>query len=148
MIRAHILIVDDEQVIRNGLQKVLERDGQQVTVACSGVQALECLQRCSFDLVITDLKMPGMSGIEVLKAIRRLQPEVPVLIVTGYATAEMAAEVMVAGAFDFLSKPFTPGQILYQTQRAVDWRRRQFSDRAEGPSSSKEGFLSESRFSS
>jgi len=125
MNQAHILIVDDEQVIRNGLQKVLERDGQRVTVACSGVQALESLQKHAFDLVITDLKMPGMNGLEVLKTIRRLQPLVPVLIVTGYATAEMATEALVSGAFDFLSKPFTPGQILHQTKRAVDWHRGQ-----------------------
>ncbi|MDW7645290.1 MAG: response regulator [Desulfuromonadales bacterium] len=148
MSQAHILIVDDEQVIRSGLQKVLERDGQRVTVASCGQQALASLQEHAFDLVITDLKMPGMSGLEVLKTIRRLQPEVPVLIVTGYATAEMATEALVSGAFDFLSKPFTPGQILYQAKRAVDWRRTQNVEQADRTSSVADCSLPGSRFSS
>jgi len=117
---AHILVVDDESVIREGVRRILERSGYQVTLAIHGQQALEHLQKEAFDLVISDLKMPGMSGLDVLRLISRLQADIPVLIITGYATAEMASDAVACGAFDFLSKPFTPDQILSLVHRAIN----------------------------
>lgn len=119
---SHILVVDDEGVIREGLRRILERAGHLVTLALNGRQALDHMQKEMFDLVISDLKMPGMGGLEVLRLIGRLQPEIPVLIITGYSTAEMAADAVACGAFDFLSKPFTPDQILTLVNRAINWR--------------------------
>ena len=106
-----VLVVDDEAVIREGMKRILGGEGFQVDVSASGHAALERLQEEDFDLVITDLKMPGMSGMEVLKAIKILQPEIPVIIITGYSTVDTAVEAIKNGAFDFISKPFTPDQI-------------------------------------
>ncbi|TNF49594.1 sigma-54-dependent Fis family transcriptional regulator [bacterium] len=120
MTGSKILIVDDEAVIRKGLSRVLERCGYQVEVCESGFSAVEKLQEENFHLVLTDLKMPGMDGIEVLKAIRVLQPEVPVVIITGYSTVDTAVEAMKNGAFDYISKPFTPEQITEKVEKALE----------------------------
>lgn len=119
---ASILVVDDEAVIREGIRRILTQEGYGVELTSSGHLALEKMQATDFDLVITDLKMPGMSGMEVLKAIRILQPDVPVVIITGYSTVETAVEAMKSGAFDYLAKPFTPEQILDLTRRALNHR--------------------------
>ena len=122
MTGSKVLVVDDEAVIRKGLSRVLERHGCQVEVSESGFAAVERLQEENFHLVLTDLKMPGMDGIEVLKAIRVLQPEVPVVIITGYSTVDTAVEAMKNGAFDYLSKPFTPEQITEKVEKALEHR--------------------------
>ncbi len=122
MTGSKILVVDDEAVIRKGLRRVLERYGYQVAVSESGFSAVERLQEENFHLVLTDLKMPGMDGIEVLKAIRVLQPEVPVVIITGYSTVDTAVEAMKNGAFDYISKPFTPEQITEKVEKALEHR--------------------------
>lgn len=106
-----ILIIDDETVIREGIKQTMCLEGYQVEVAPNGKIGLEKLQKDNFQVVVTDLKMPGMHGIEVLKAIRVLQPAVPVIIITGYATVDSAVEAMKNGAFDYLTKPFLPEQI-------------------------------------
>ena len=122
MTGSKILVVDDEAVIRKGLSRVLERCGYQVELSESGFSAVEKLQEENFHLVLTDLKMPGMDGIEVLKAIRVLQPEVPVVIITGYSTVDTAVEAMKNGAFDYISKPFTPEQITEKVEKALEHR--------------------------
>ncbi|MHB8765144.1 MAG: sigma-54-dependent transcriptional regulator [Deferrisomatales bacterium] len=108
---SRILVVDDEAVVRKIFTRIFSGTEIEVETAPSGNLALEALQRESFDLVVTDLKMPGMNGIEVLKAIRVLQPEVPVVLITGYATVETAVDAMKHGAADYVTKPFTPEQI-------------------------------------
>ncbi|NOY85844.1 MAG: sigma-54-dependent Fis family transcriptional regulator [Deltaproteobacteria bacterium] len=117
-----VLIVDDEAVIRRGLCRVLEGRGYQVEASESGFGAIEKLQKAPFHIVITDLKMPGMDGIEVLKAIKILQPDVPVIIITGYSTVDTAVEAMKNGAFDYISKPFTPEQIIEMVEKALEQR--------------------------
>ena len=112
MTGVNVLIVDDEKAIRDGLSRVLTSEGFSTELSDSGYSALEKLQTHDFQLVITDLKMPGMSGMEVLNAITILQPNVPVILITGYSTVENAVEVMKKGAFDYLAKPFTPDQLL------------------------------------
>lgn len=123
MADAKILIVDDEAVIREGIRRILEKSGFSVEATASGRIALENIQEEEFDVVITDLKMPGMSGMEVLKNIKILQPAVPVIIITGYATVETAVEAIKNGAFDYLSKPFTPDQILSMVNRALEQKK-------------------------
>ena len=115
-----VLVVDDEAIIREGLKRILEHKGYNVASSASGQHALECMQKENFGLVITDLKMPGMSGMEVLKAIKVLQPEVPVIIITGYSTVDTAVEAMKNGAFDYIAKPFTPDQILEKVSKALE----------------------------
>ena len=116
-----ILVVDDEPVIREAIQRTLQGTFQ-VDVAPSGHLALEKLQEEDFHLVISDLKMPGMSGMDVLKAIKILQPEVPVIMITGYSTIDSAVEAMKNGAFDYLAKPFAPEQILDRVNKALEQR--------------------------
>ncbi len=117
-----VLIVDDEAVIRKGLCRVMEGRGYQVETAESGFGAIEKLQKEPFSIVITDLKMPGMDGIEVLKAIKILQPDVPVIIITGYSTVDTAVDAMKNGAFDYISKPFTPDQMIEMVEKALEQR--------------------------
>jgi DNA-binding NtrC family response regulator len=123
MSQSRILVVDDEAVIREALHRILESDGHKASCVSSGHAALEKIQEESFNLVITDLKMPGMNGIEVLKSIKILQPKVPIIIITGYATVETAVDAIKQGAFDYLSKPFTPKQVKELVAKALDHSR-------------------------
>ena len=116
---SNILVVDDEAVIREGMRRILESEGFRVETSASGRAAVEKIQEREFDVVITDLKMPGMDGIEVLKAIKILQPDVPVIIITGYATVDTAVEAMKNGAFDYIAKPFTSEQITEKVQKSI-----------------------------
>ena len=117
-----ILIVDDEAVIRDGLKRILEGRLFSVETCSSGYAAIELLHKQDFDLIVTDLKMPGMSGIEVLKAVKALQPNVPVIMITGYATVDTAVEAIKNGAVDYLSKPFAPDQFLEKVENALKQR--------------------------
>ena len=118
----NILVVDDEPVIRVGLTRTLEGNAFVVDTANNGHTAIEMLQQKEYDLIITDLKMPGMSGFEVLGAVKSLQPDVPVIMITGFATVETAVEAMKSGAVDYIVKPFTPDQILEKVNRALSQR--------------------------
>ena len=118
----NILVVDDEAVIREGLTRTLEGDGLIVDTAKNGHAAIEFMQQKEFDLVITDLKMPGMNGFEVLNAVKVLQPGIPVIMITGFATVESAVEAMKNGTVDYIVKPFTPDQILEKVRRALELR--------------------------
>ncbi|MFZ2948020.1 MAG: sigma-54 dependent transcriptional regulator, partial [Desulfuromonadaceae bacterium] len=115
-----ILVVDDEEVIREGLHRILNDECFRVETCNSGHAAIELLQQKEFRLIITDLKMPGMNGIEVLKVVKTLQPDVPVIMVTGHATVVTAVDAMKHGAADYIAKPFTPRQILDMVERALE----------------------------
>lgn len=101
-----ILIVDDEATIRTVLQAQIKRLGYQTQTASNGSEALQILQNHSFDLIISDLKMPRMNGIELLKQTKPLHPKTPFVLLTAHGTINTAVEAMKIGAFDFLSKPF------------------------------------------
>ena len=120
MQKRNILVVDDEAIIREGLRRILENEGFEVETFGAGRPAVERMQDEDFSLVITDLKMPGMSGLEVLKSIKILQPEIPVIIITGYSTVDTAVETMKSGAVDYLAKPFTPEQIIEKVNKAFE----------------------------
>jgi DNA-binding NtrC family response regulator len=117
-----ILIVDDETVIRDGIKRVLEGDQFEVETCKSGHIAIERLQEKDYGLIITDLKMPDMNGIEVLKAVKALQPDIPVIIITGYASIDTAVEAIKNGASDYISKPFAPDLLLEKVQNALSQR--------------------------
>ena len=108
MEHARILIIDDESAIRDGLQRFLGRSGFSVETCASGFLALEAIQQREFNLIVTDLRMPGMSGIEVLQSVRTLQPGIPVILITGFASVDTAVEAMKNGAADYITKPFPP----------------------------------------
>lgn len=106
-----ILIVDDEILMRNFLAETLKRKSMEVFTAENGQKALELLKENVFDLVITDMKMPGMSGIDVLKRIKELSPNTIVVVITAFGSIDNAVEAMRIGAFNYLLKPFSPDSI-------------------------------------
>jgi DNA-binding NtrC family response regulator len=101
-----ILVVDDEPDMRLALTHALSRSGHVVETACSGYEALEKFKRDEFGLVITDVKMPEMSGMKVLEEVKELSPQIPVIMITGYGTVNNAVEAMKEGASDYILKPF------------------------------------------
>ena len=107
-----ILVVDDELVVRDSLKEWLQEEGFKVDMAESGVDALEKLARNSYQLMLLDIKMPGMDGVEVLKRAKDTHPELPVVMMTAYATVETAVEAMKIGAMDYLLKPFDPDKLV------------------------------------
>lgn len=115
-----VLVVDDEPGIRQGLERTLARLGCRVANAADGQSALDALAREPFSIVLLDLKMPGMDGLEVLRRISQLYPDILVIVITGYATAEAATEAMKLGAYDFVSKPFQPGRLRVTVGRAIE----------------------------
>jgi len=113
-----ILVVDDEQNMRVALFEALSRNGHEVAVAENGGMALEMIARQPPELVVTDIKMPGMDGLELLRQIKALHPDLPVVIMTGFATVDTAVEAMKQGAFDYLLKPF-PVEVIEETVARV-----------------------------
>jgi len=101
-----ILIIDDQKLIRNSLKVALEKDDYQVRLAETGAEGLDVIRNSSVDLVLLDIRLPDINGIEVLKKIREIDPEVIVIMMTGYGTVENAVLAMKIGAFDYVNKPF------------------------------------------
>jgi len=125
---AFVLVVDDEQDIRDASERILSRIGYQVQKASRGDEALDILNKNSIDIVLLDLKMPGMDGMEVLAKIRKRSTEIQVIVITGYATVETAIEAMKQGAYDFIPKPFEPDQLRIVVNRA--WEKIHFIQNA------------------
>ena len=121
--RTHVLIVDDEQIVRDGCHRVLSNKGYDVTTAESGQQALDILEGIPVDLMLLDLKMPGLSGEEVLEITTKRFPHIPVIIITGHGTVDTAVECMKKGAYDFITKPFQIDQFLLTITRAAEKRK-------------------------
>jgi PAS domain S-box-containing protein len=115
-----ILIVDDEEDIRIGSERILSRAGFEVHTASRGADALDILAEKYIPIVLLDLKMPGMDGMEVLKRIPDFEDPVLVIVITGFATVETAIEAMKTGAYDFISKPFEPEQLRIVVNRAAE----------------------------
>ncbi len=121
-----ILIVDDEPDMLRLLSMIIkEKTPYEVTTTNNPLEALELAKKGSFDLLVTDLKMPGLNGIELLEAVKRFDEDIPTIIITAYGTVEAAVETMQKGAFDFMTKPFRKEQILFTIERALKWVRLQ-----------------------
>ncbi|HLD47119.1 MAG TPA: response regulator, partial [Desulfobaccales bacterium] len=120
---AHILVIDDDKAMRDACFQILSRQGYRVELAASAKQGLSLLERLSFDTILLDLVMPDLDGLEALKKIRALDPDVEVIIITGYGTIQSAVESIKAGAFHFLSKPFVPDDLRNLVSRALGKRR-------------------------
>ncbi len=123
MDKGSILIIDDEEIIRDSCRRVLEPEGYAVRTAGSGGEGLAVLAGVSVDLVLTDLKMPDMSGIEVLVSIRENWPDVDTIIMTGYGTVKTAVNAMKLGVFDYIEKPFSPADLVALVAKAFERRR-------------------------
>jgi DNA-binding NtrC family response regulator len=115
-----VLLVDDERDALDACSQALTAARYRVDTAADPREALAKVEAGSYDAAVVDLKMPGMSGIDVLRAIRRLDPDVAVVMVTGYATVETAVEAMKEGAWDYVSKPFTPEELRFAVRRAIE----------------------------
>ena len=117
--RTTILVVDDESVIRDLLFRTLGREGFRVVTACDGVEALNCLKGSKIDIVISDIMMPRMNGLELLVEVKCDYPQIPVLLITGYAGNFSGKQALEAGAEDFIVKPFKNSEIRYAIQRTL-----------------------------
>jgi DNA-binding response OmpR family regulator len=118
-IEGHILIVDDEASLRQTLARILQRAGFEVTTTATGGEALSLLSQHSFDLVYLDLRMPDMSGLDVLKAIQTKFPELPVILFTAQPDLNSAVEALRRGAIDYLLKPLKPQTVIDRTKSVL-----------------------------
>lgn len=114
------LIIDDERPIRNSLREILEYEKIKVADAATGQEALKLIEKTTFDLIMCDIKMPEMDGIEVLQALNKMQPETPVIMISGHGTVETAVEALKLGAFDFIEKPIDLNRLLVAVRNALD----------------------------
>ncbi|MCX7793435.1 MAG: response regulator [Thermodesulfovibrionales bacterium] len=119
-----ILAVDDEPDMLKLLSMIIrDKTPYEIITTNNPVEALELAGRGGYDLVIADLKMPGLDGIELLESIKKIDEDIPVIIITAYGTTESAEETMQKGAFDFITKPFRKEHILFTIDRAIKWLR-------------------------
>ncbi|HEX6558354.1 MAG TPA: response regulator, partial [Longimicrobiales bacterium] len=115
-----VLAVDDEQVVCESIRRVLSQEGYQVMTTTSSREGVDLIRKHTFDLLLLDIKMPEIDGIEFLREARAVSPETEVIIVTGYATIETAVEAIKLGAFDYLEKPVSPPQLIVAAARALE----------------------------
>jgi DNA-binding NtrC family response regulator len=119
----HILIVDDEASIRDGLVDVLNDEGYDAAGVGNGADAISAIGQCGYDVVVTDLRMPGVDGLEVLRRVRELSPQTLVLLITAYASVETAVEALRNGAHDYILKPLIVEDVLSKINRLFEYRR-------------------------
>ncbi len=117
--RTRILVVDDEEVVLAGIEKILKRDGVLLTKATSAEQALDLLRDNEIDIVIADLKLPGMDGLELLRRLKEEAPGIPTILITGFATIKSATQALKIGAVEYLPKPFTRSELRGAVYRAA-----------------------------
>jgi DNA-binding NtrC family response regulator len=117
-----ILVVDDEEQMRDLLAKVLERKGYQVAVCGDGTEAIAFLEKEPADLVVTDVRMPGLTGMEALRAIKELNPEIVVIIMTAFGSIDQAVQAVKEGAYDYINKPFKIDEMLLTIDKALEER--------------------------
>jgi two-component system response regulator HydG len=117
-----LLVADDDPGLRESLERTLTREGYRVVLASDGRAALERLQSGAVDLIVTDLKMPGLTGLELLRAAKAIAPDVDVILLTAFGTVEEAVKAMKDGAYDFLTKPFRREQLLKLIDKALERR--------------------------
>jgi two-component system NtrC family response regulator len=119
MRRVKILVIDDDESLRRVLEYNLAQEGYAVLAASGGEQGLDLLKKEGADLVVTDVRMPGMDGLQVLEGVRKVDPNVQVIILTAFGTIEMAVEAMKAGAFHYISKPFNRDELKLTIKKAL-----------------------------
>lgn len=117
--KPRILVVDDEESIREFLEIMLKKEGYEVTCAEDGAKAKDLLQKRSFDMVISDLQMPNMTGIELLRHVKETYPDLVFMLITAFGTTESAVEAMKMGAYDYLTKPFKIDEVRINIQNAL-----------------------------
>ena len=129
MSKTRILVIDDEAIMREYVQETLQRASYEVDIASSGADGLELVRKRSYDVVVTDLKMAPMDGIDVLRRIREDSPEIHCIVMTAYATLETAVAALKEGAEDYILKPFSPDELELSVSRALERGRLQRENR-------------------
>ena len=114
-----VLVVDDEAANRSALERILAREGLGVLQAADARAALELVRSQAPDLMLTDLKMPGMSGLDLMRAAKAIDPALEVIVMTAFGTVETAVEAMKDGAYDFVTKPLRRAEIVAATRKAL-----------------------------
>ena len=117
--KANILVVDDEQAIRDALRMVLDEEGYVTQAAGDGKEAMDLINKSDFDIVITDLKMPEMDGMSLIRQIQQICPQTSVIIITAHGSLESAIEALRIGAYDYILKPFDFDDVLYKIKRLI-----------------------------
>ncbi|MGH6915758.1 MAG: sigma-54-dependent transcriptional regulator, partial [Geminicoccales bacterium] len=118
-----ILVIDDEEIMREILETLLAREGYDVRLASTGAEGLELARTLPFDAAIVDVMMPGMDGVQALDELKKIDDELPVLMITAFASVENAIAAMKRGAFDYITKPFKNDEVLVVLRNAVERRR-------------------------
>src|SRR5687767_414314 len=118
-----ILIVDDEEVLRDVLDAVLRREGYDIVAAASGEEALSILDKEEVDLMVLDIMLPGISGIDTLRSVRISNPNLPVIVITAFSSIDGAIEAMKHGAFHYIPKPFKNEEVVLTVNKALEQRR-------------------------
>ena len=121
--KTNILVVDDEEVVRLSHSRLLGGNECKVATAWNGAEALAEMERHSYDLVLLDLRMPGMDGLATLRAIKSRWPNAEVVIITGYPSVETAKEAIRLGAYDYLAKPVPPDEVIKVASGAITQKR-------------------------
>ncbi len=119
MSKPRILVIDDEEIVRISCKKCLTPEGYEVDAAANGADGLRLTRENHYDLILTDLKMPDMDGMEFLVTMGETQPEAKVIMITGYSTVEHAEEATRLGAYNYIEKPFTPDTLIAAVREAL-----------------------------
>jgi len=114
------LVIDDEQIVLDSVSKILTDENYEIDVSLSGREGLNQAIEKDYDVVLTDIRMPDIGGMRVLRDVKRAKPSLPVVIITGYASVKSAVQAMKLGAADYIEKPFTPDQLLKAVDAALD----------------------------
>lgn len=120
---ANILVVDDELGIREGCRRVITAMGHRAEVAATGEEALELAKKHAFDLILLDMKLPGVSGMDIIQTFHEIDPDLVCIMITGYATIQTAVEATKRGVFEYLPKPFTPDELIAIINKGLERRR-------------------------
>ncbi|MEW6419869.1 MAG: response regulator [Nitrospirota bacterium] len=121
MSEVRVLVIDDEDIVLKSCYRVLTPEGYDVKMATKGLDGLQMLKNDKYDVVLVDVKMPDMDGIEVLRRIKKEWPDIPVIIITGYSAISDAVFAIKLGAYDYIEKPFAPDTILSSVKKALGY---------------------------
>jgi len=120
MAKRKVLVIDDEQIVLDSVKKILVQENYEVDTSISSRKGLDLANQNDYDLVLSDIRMPEIGGMRVLRDIKRAKPTLPVVIITGYATVQSAVQAMKLGATDYIEKPFTPEELVKAVNDAIE----------------------------
>ncbi len=127
--KGKILVLDDEQIVLDSISRILEEENYEIRTCRTGKEALEALKECGFDILMTDLMMPEMDGLEAMESLLEIDPDLSMIMITAYPTVDTAVGAMKMGAVDYLRKPFTPEQLTELSAKVMEDRRKRFERR-------------------